>query len=220
MDRLPYWTRARRRIWQDTRASAKGRVVTLVVSIVGLALGYLYATELHQVTNWQALKIAVEAGISANILWVLGVLIVNSLRVPWLLDAESGEQIDALEQRAAAAETALDEREKVKHESKRQHDIFGFLSETGLQLLASLNRASTRSEFFSWDERFGYWVNDAQTAVRNTGFSTDAAEFLRAGTLKEPVKGVMDVRNEQETRRRELRAHQDYLADFVQRRLP
>ena len=56
--------------------------------------------------------------------WILGVLVYNIVHVPWLLDAESGQQISTWEERALAAESVLDDREKLKRDNKELHDKF------------------------------------------------------------------------------------------------
>lgn len=178
--------------------------------------GWLY---LHKQIKETA-AIAVMSGIGATLIWILGVLIYNTVRVPWLLDAESGQQISTLEERALAAESALDDRDKVKRDNKELHDKFGHLAQAALEFSTDINRATTRSELMSWDRHFKMWVDDVQSAMRYMGFPTDATEFLRAGSLAIPVAGVMNTPWEQEKRRRELKMHQDYLADFARRKLP
>jgi hypothetical protein len=178
--------------------------------------GWLY---LHKQIRETA-AIAVISGIGANLIWILGVLIYNTVRVPWLLDAESGQEISTLEKRALAAESALDDQEKVKRDNKELHDKFGHLAQAGLEFSTDINRATTRGELMSWDRHFKTWVDDVQSAMRYMGCPTDAAEFMRAGTLAVPVPGVMNTPWEQEKRRRELKMHQDYLAEFVRRKLP
>jgi hypothetical protein len=168
----------------------------------------------------ETLGIAVLSGVGANLMWALGVLTYNAIRVPWLLDAEDGQRLSTLEERASVAETALDDREKVKRDIKDLQDKFGHLAQAGLAFLTDINRATTRSEFMSWDRHFQAWIGDVQSAMRYVGCPTDAAEFMGAGTMAVPVPGVMDSPWEQETRRRQLKMHQDYLAEFVRRKLP
>lgn len=220
MDRLSFGTRARQQIWRETRASIKGRVTTLTVSLVGILVGYLYVTELHQVSNWQTIKISVMAGITANILWILGVLIYNTVRVPWLLDAESGEQINALEQRALTAEGKLETEAQTKEANKRRHDFFGGLLQTGIDLSCDLSTCHTSGHFVSWDYRLDTWFKEVRQAIAELGFSADVAEFQRAGENAEPVKGIMDTRNNREDRYRMLTEYQKKLEEIVRRRLP
>jgi len=220
VERLPYTTRACERIWRETRSSIRGRIPPLVISIVGIALGTMYGWLYLQKEITETAAIAVISGVGANLIWILGVLLYNTVRVPWLLDAESGQQISTFEERALAAESALSDQEKVKRDKKELHDKFGHLAEAGLQFLTDINRATTQSEFVSWDRHFKTWVDDVQSAMRNMGLPTDAAEFLRVGGLAEPIKGVMNTANDQEARRRTLRMHQDYLGNFVLRKLP
>ena len=42
VERLSYATRARERIWRETRSSIRGRIPPLVISLVGIALGSMY----------------------------------------------------------------------------------------------------------------------------------------------------------------------------------
>ena len=72
----------------------------------------------------------------------------------------------------------------------------------------------------SWDRHFNDWVKKVKDTIAGMGYMTDALEFVRAAEAAEPVKGVMDYRNEQEERCRVLEQHQNYLADYVKRRLP
>ena len=107
--------------------------------------GWLY---LHkQITETAA--IAVMSGIGANLIWILGVLVYNIVHVPWLLDAESGQQISTWEERALAAESVLDDREKLKRDNKELHDKFGHLAQAGLEFVTDINRATTRGELMS-----------------------------------------------------------------------
>jgi hypothetical protein len=220
VETLSYATRARGRIWRDTRSSILRRVPPFVISLVGIAIGSIYGSlYLHRQIKETA-AIALISGVGANVIWFLSVLIYNTVRVPWLLDAESGQQIRTLEGRALAAESALDDREKVKRGNKELHDKFGHLAQAGLEFLTDINRATTRGELMSWDRHFKTWVDDVQSAMRYIGCPTDAAEFMRAGSLAVPVQGVVNTPYEQETRRRGLKMHQDYLAEFVRRKLP
>jgi hypothetical protein len=200
VERLPYATRARERIWRETLLSVRRRVPPLIISLASITLGGVYGgLYLHkQIT--ETVAIAVGSAMGANLIWILGVLIYNTVRVPWLLDAEDGQQISALEDRASAAESALDDREKVKRDNKELHDKFGHLAQAGLQFFTDINRATTLSELTSWDRHFKTWIDDVQSAMRYMGCPTDAAEFMRAGTLAVPVPGVMNKPWEQETR--------------------
>ena len=54
----------------------------------------------------------------------LGSFVINTLRVPWLLDAESGEPIDALETRALKAENRVGDNAASKRENKQLFDLF------------------------------------------------------------------------------------------------
>lgn len=189
-------------------------ITTIVVGVI------LHFCWLHQQTAKEITILALVSLGGSYAIWFLGALAFNTLRVPWLLDAENGQQISALEERALAAESALDDREKVKRDNKELHDKFGHLAQAGLEFSTDINRATTRGELMSWDRHFKTWVDDVQSAMRYLGCPTDAAEFMRAGSLAVPVQGVVNTPYEQETRRRGLKMHQDYLAEFVRRKLP
>lgn len=114
MEREPYWRRAGRRIWQETYSSAKKRTPPLVISVMSLGLGYFYGVSQLHVGTKEAIKVGLICGLGANLIWLFGVLIYNVVRVPWLLDAESGALINAQESRAQTAEKTIQERKRQK----------------------------------------------------------------------------------------------------------
>jgi len=171
--------------------------------------------------------IAVISGFGANVLWFLGLLIYNTVRVPWLLDADAGKQISDLENRAILAETSVrnfqasaDQTEAARTENRRLHELFGTLAEKGGDVLRELAGCSMDTQFAMWDIQFKQWKEAVEKEIKNLGFHADAVEFLRSGDRAEPMKGVVDARVTREYKGRVLEKHQDKLADFVSRRLP
>jgi hypothetical protein len=171
--------------------------------------------------------ITVISGVGANVIWFLGVLIYNTVRVPWLLDADAGKQINSLEDRATLAETSVrkfqdsaDQTEATKTENKRLHELFGTLAEKGRDVLRELAGCSMDTQFAMWEIQFNQWKEVVEKEIINLGFRTDAVEFLRSGDAAEPMKGVVDPRVIREYKGRVLEKHQDNLAAFVLRRLP
>ena len=221
MERPPYRTRLRKRTWRETRASVRGRIVPFVIGALGLVFGYLINLFwLHRGTAKELVIVGAVSFGGSYAVWFLGALIANTIRAPWLLDAESGEQINALERRAIEAENKADLFVKEKQESKRFHDLFGSLINAGMAFSSDLASCTTTGQFMSWDRHFNDWVKKVKDTIAGMGYMTDALEFVRAAEAAEPVKGVMDYRNEQEERCRVLEQHQNYLADYVKRRLP
>lgn len=221
MEREPFGTRARRRIWRDTLDFIKGRAVPLGIAVTVILVGvFIHHVWLHQQTAKELTLIGVISIAGSYAIWFLGALIANTLRVPWLLDAESGQQINTLEARALKAEAKVDNSEQAEKENKRLQDIFGHLMQAGINFSSQLAQCQTPAHFASWDRHYQDWIKSVQVAIRDMGFLTDAAEFIRAGEYAEPVKGVMNTGNEQEQRCRVLEKYQEKLAEFVERRLP
>jgi hypothetical protein len=216
MERPSLGTRARQRIWWETGASAKGRVIPLTIGAIGIVLAYLINfVWLHLNTAKQlAILGAVSLGGSYG-LWFLGALILNTLRVPWLLDAESTELLNGQEKRAQVAEKNLAE----THAAKQQHDLFASLMQQGVNFSYHIAECQTDGHFASWDRHSVDWIKSVQQAMRDMGFSTDAVEFVRAAEYAEPAKGVINTGSKQEERACVLEKRQEYLADFVRRRL-
>ena len=217
MQRSSFGTRARQRIWQETRASIKGRFTALVVTIIGVAVGYAYSFWfLHKQTAKEVVTIALVSGIGANLVWFLCALVINTVRVPWFLDAESTGVINTQEARAEDAEKKITELKAARD----KHDLFGRLMQQGVTFSRDIRNSHTEAHFASWDRHFGDWLKSVQQEMQEMGFYTDAVEFSRSGTYAEPMKGVIDTGNQQGFRARVLEKHQEYLADFVKRRLP
>jgi len=220
VERLPYTTRACKRIKADTVAAIWRRVPPLVIAIVGIGVGalfnYLY---LHKQTAKEMIEVALVSGIGANLIWILCVLVYNTVRVPWLLDAESGQQIDVLEARVFTAESKADESAKAKQENKREHEFFGALMQSGMNLSGDLIECRTSPQFQSWDTRFDEWIDLVRKAIADLGFYTDLVEFVRAGEYAESVSGAVHIGHFQENRVRVLEKHQEKLEEIVQRRL-
>jgi hypothetical protein len=219
MERPSFGTRARQRILSDTVASIKGRVIPLGIGAIGLMLTYLInLLWLHLNTAKQLAVLTTVSLGGSYAIWFLCVLIVNTLRVPWLLDAESNVLITHQEKRAEVAENNLAE----IRAAREKQDDFGLLTQQGANFLSQINlcRAAEGIDGFdSWDRHSNEWIKSVQQAMRDMGFPTDAVEFVRAGEYAEPVKGVVNTGLEQEKRRRVLKKHQEYLANFVRQRL-
>lgn len=221
MERLPYSTRARQRVRRETLTFIKGRTVPLGIGITVIVMGaLLHYFWLHQQTTKELITISVVSIGGSYAVWFLAALAINTIRIPWLLDSESGELINAMEARAAEAESKLCTDEKIKQENNRLHDTFGHYVQGGTQFLADISHATTQSELASWDRHLKIWVDDVRSAIRSMGFAADAEEFIRAKDSAHPVSGVMNLGYEQERRRRVLKEHQKNLSEFIQRRLP
>lgn len=217
VERLPYKTRAIKRIWRDTLASAKGRVTPFVIGFIGITLGALINFFwLHKDTARQlAIMGAVSFGGSYAV-WFFCAFIINTLRVPWLLDEESNSLVNNQETRAQVAETSLAE----VHATRKKHDLFGQLMQQGVEFSCQITTCQTDAHFASWDRHSNDWTKSVQQAMRDMGFPTDAVEFARAAEYAEPLRGVINTGSKQEERARELEKRQENLADFVRRRLP
>lgn len=216
MERPSYWKRARQRAWEETHASIKGRFTPLLIAVLGVVVGYLYnLLFLHKQTAKEMVTVALVSGIGANIVWIVCVFVVNTLRVPWLLDVESTNLINVQETRAVSAEAELTEISA----ARKKHDLFGQLTQQGVGFSCQIAECQTDAQFASWDRHSYEWLKSVQQAMRDMGFPTDAVEFARSGEYAEPIKGVINTGNKQLERARELEKRQEYLADFVQRRL-
>jgi hypothetical protein len=217
VERPPYWTRARKRIWRDTIVSFKARLVPLVIAVVGAIVGYLInRLYLHMNSALTVAELGLISVGTSYAVFFLGSFAVNTFRVPWLLDAESGQQIDALESRAETAERALGDNQR----NKQKHELFGSLMTAALSFSSQLSRCSSDADFQSWDRHFNEWVNTVRHEMTNAGYPTDAAAFARAKETAAPVTGVIDVRSKVDQRRRVLNKYQESLEGFVHRRLP
>ena len=186
MDRLPYWTRARRRIWQEACASLKGAKRPVTIGLVGVVLGLLLNHFwLHKDT---AQEIAILGAVSIGgsyVIWFLGAFVVNTFRVPWLLDAESGEQINALESRAIASETALNDKNKKQELFAR---LAGLMTEAE-PLAQELRRGFRHSgHTLRWLDKRARWVSWVSQVLTEMGLAAEAADFRHASEpISKPV---------------------------------
>lgn len=170
---------------------------------------------LHLTTAKQlAILSAVSLGGSYAV-WFFGALVINTMRVPWLLDAESTGLINTQEARAEEAEKKIAEAKAARD----KHDLFGRLMQQGADFLREIAGCQTDAHFASWDRHSDVWLESVQQAMGEMGFPTEAVEFARAGNYAAPVLGVISTGSKQENRRRRLEKHQEYLADVVKRRL-
>jgi hypothetical protein len=186
VERPPYWTRARKRIWRETLGFIRGRVIPLSIGITGLAVGFLinYAY-LHMQTAKELFLIGTGSLVSSYIIFVLGSLILNALRVPWLLDADAGEQIDTLEKKAQAAETVLFEVQSSKREQDKLQNLFGKLLSEGEALADELRRGV--QNYAPWLEKRKKWVADVSQALTDINLPTEATGFRQAGEKDLPI---------------------------------
>jgi hypothetical protein len=180
-------------------------------------VGYFYnLLWLHKQTAQEIVTVALVSGIGANLIWFVAVFIVNTLRVPWLLDAENAGLINTQATRAEIAETKLAEISAARD----KHDLFAQLMQQGVDFSCQIAECQSDAQFASWDMHSNEWLKSVQKAMRDMGFPTDAVEFARAAEYAEPVKGVINLGTKREERARVLEKHQRYLAYFVQTRLP
>lgn len=202
---------------QETRATIKKRFSPLAISLIGIAVGNLYSYFwLHKHTAKELVVGALVSGVGANLIWILGVFVVNALRVPWLLDAESTDLINTQETRAVNAENEL----ATINGARKKHDLFGWLAQQGVDFKRQIAECQSDAQFVSWDRHWKEWLILVQREMVNMGFPTDAVEFARAGEYAEPIRGVINTGSRQLGRARAIEKHQEYLAKFVERRLP
>jgi hypothetical protein len=188
-----------------------------VIGAIGIVLGYLINLFwLHANTAKQLAILGVVSLSGSYAVWFLAAFVVNTFRVPWLLDAESTALINTQETRAESAEKKVAE----INAARDKHDLFGRLMQQGDDFSRQIAECQTDAHFASWDQHRDVWVKSVQQAMRDMGLPTDGVEFARAGKYAVPVMGVISTGSKQENRRRVLEKHQENLADFVQRRLP
>jgi len=217
MERLPYRKRATKRILRDTVAFGKGRAVPLGIAVVGLIVAFLINHYYLHLSNALAVfELGLVSIGSSYAIFFSGSLAVNAFRAPWILDAESQQLMHALEVRALKAEATISGLEQREH----KHDLFAKLMEEGRTFCSDLDRCQTPGQFASWDRHFADWIAKVEDEITKMGYHGEAVDFLRAKDAAIPVKGVINFRNEQEKRRRKLTEHQNYLSDFMRRRLP
>jgi hypothetical protein len=193
----------------------RGRIAPFIIGTIGIAMGSIYSwLYLHKQIRETA-GIALLSGVGANAIWFLWVLFYSTVRVPWLLDADSTVLINKQEDRAEDAEEKLAE---IKVEQDEQA-LFGRLMEQGLNFSSQIATCHTDAHFASWDRHSNEWTKSVQQAMRDMGFSTDAVEFARAAEYASPVMGVISIGSRREERARVLEKRQEYLANFAHRRL-
>jgi hypothetical protein len=181
--------------------------------VLGYLINFLW---LHLNTTKQIAILGTVSLVGSYAVWFLGVLMVNTFRVPWLLDAESTDQINTQATRAEKAEKKLAEIDA----AREKHDFFAQLMQQGVDFSCQIAQCETDAHFASWDMHSNTWLKSVQKAMRDMGFPTDAVEFARAAEYAEPMKGVINLGFKREERARVLEKHQQYLAYFVQTRLP
>jgi hypothetical protein len=180
-------------------------------------MGYLINLFWLHVGTAKQLAILGAVSLSGSyVVWFLGAFVVNTLRVPWLLDAENTDLINKHETRAEDAEKELG---RIKA-GRDKHELFARLMQQGVDFSSQIAACQTNADFTSWDRHSDEWLKSVQEAMQDMGFPTDAVEFGRAAEYAEPVTGVYNTRSKQEERARVLEKHQRYLAYFVQTRLP
>jgi hypothetical protein len=186
VDRLPYRTRARKRIVPDTLAFFKGRSVALILAVLGLIVSYLYAP-----AHWTLAflyRSIVMVGLSYGIAF-LGALLINTLRIPWLLDAEAGEQINGAEKRALVAESALQD----NNDGMQVRVKLAALLQEGQKLEENLRKCEEPVHIFAWDRKEYTWMNSVTQTLSDIGFPNYAVQFRRAGTEVVFVSGPLDI---------------------------
>ena len=151
----------------------------------------------------------------------IGALFINALRVPWLLDAESGEQIDALEARALRAESEVADDAATNRENKRLHDLFGGFMEEA-EALAKTLKETHGDKFGAWVQQRRIWRERVNETLIQMGFSTEAAAFRHAGEVEPKLAPgtVMDDRYWYQLHSEQLNGSRNELKDIVKRRLP
>ena len=152
---------------------------------------------------------------------IVGALCINALRVPWLLDAESGEQIDALETRVLHAEREVADAAATNRRNAELHDLFGALMEEG-EALAQTLKETHGNEFPAWAQKRRVWIEGVNQTLVQMGFSTEAAAFRQAGEIEPiPAPGtIMDDRYYYRLYNEQLTGSRNELKDIVRRRLP
>jgi hypothetical protein len=109
------------------------------------------------------------------------------LRVPWLLDAESGGQINDLEKRAHAAEADVqtlemeaDQSEAIKKENKRLHNLFAEFMEEAESLAREL-KENPGDNYGAWLQERRNWMEKVGQTLIDMNLPTEAAAFRHAG---------------------------------------
>jgi hypothetical protein len=219
VDRLPYRTRARKGIARDTLAFFKGRAVLLILAVLGLIVSCLYGPA-HWTLDFLNRSI-VMVGLSYGIAF-LGASLINTLRIPWLLDAEAGEQIDGAKKRALVAEAAL----QANKDGMEVRVKLAALLQKGQKLEENLRTCVEPVDFFVWDKEEYAWMNSATRTLLTIGFPNYAVEFRRAGNGPVFVSGPTNIGQKQnigrkrEGRLRRLRLLQKVLENMAKETRP
>ncbi|HZR57033.1 MAG TPA: hypothetical protein VFA74_09195 [Terriglobales bacterium] len=183
--------------------------MSLLTGLVGVTLSFWYNySHLHLNTAQQVSVLALVCLGGSYGISFLGSLVVNTFRVPWLLDAESGQQIDALESRAQIAEQAAAEKQK----SKEMNALFADLMTRGGTLTQRVTSDGVP------DLEITEWVETVINTLVKVELSTDSVAFRHAAEKAEPIIGVIDARSEREKRRRKLVCYRDKLEEIVKLR--
>lgn len=175
MERLPFGTRARARIYRDTILFFKGRLVPLSIAIVGLVASSFWG---HAHVTLAFLGRSIVIVLCTYSIAFIGALVVNTIRAPWRLDAESGQQISDLEKRAQVAEAALEH----KNNQQQLGTEFVLLMSEGEVLADELRRGLP--QFGGWLQKRRIWRDRVNQALIDAGLPTEAASFRHCS---EPV---------------------------------
>jgi hypothetical protein len=199
---------------RDTLAFFKGRAVPLILAVLGLIVSCLYGPA-HWTLDFLYRSI-VMVGLSYGIAFS-GALVINTLRIPWLLDAEAGEQINGAEKRAIVAEAAL----QANNDGMEVRVKLAALLQKGQKLEENLRTCVEPVHFFAWDREEYTWMDSVTQTLLTIGFPNYAVEFRRAGTEPVFVSGPMNIGEKQnggqkrEGRLRRLRLLQKVLENMA-----
>jgi hypothetical protein len=185
---------------------------------VGLVVSYFYGP-VHVALDF-LIRSVVMVGCSYGIAF-LAALVINTVRVPWLLDAESGEQINALEKRAQVAETTLSESHDKSQENNRLHSLFGDFLDEGESLADELRRGM--QVYGPWLDKRSKWVEKVSQTLTDMKLPTDAAAFRQAGEKDLPIfppGTVSTPRLYYDHYSSQLTGYRTKLQEIVTRRLP
>jgi hypothetical protein len=147
----------------------------------------------------------------------LGALVINTLRIPWLLDAEAGERINGAEKRALVAEAAL----QANNDGMEVRVKLAALLQNGQKLEENLRTCVQPVHFFVWDREEYTWMNSVTQTLLTIGFPNYAVEFRRTGNGAVFVSGPMNIGQKQnigqkrEGRLRRLRLLQKVLENMA-----
>jgi len=199
---------------RDTLAFFKGRTVPLILAVLGLIVAYFYGPA-HWTLAFLYRNI-VMVGVSYGIAF-LGALVINTLRIPWLLDAEAGEQINGAEKRALVAESAL----QANNDGMQIRVKLAALLQESQKLEENLRTCVEPVHLFAWDRKEYTWTNSVTQTLLATGFPNYAVQFRRAGIEPVFVSGPFDIGlklnigQKREGRLRRLRRLQNVLENLA-----